>query len=223
MEELIKCSRCDIKIPNDRFPLLGLNEYVSKIEQHVCGKCLTSGRMGRKLLRLARKLTTTETPHISTLKQFRYALEQNHQNTKTYSSHRNKLTHRLKISFGITVEDFEAFFRQQNFCCAICGKSFPENLLDTLSAKQKFPLVVDHDHVTGKIRGLLCSNHNSGLGLFEDNALLLRKAATYLDRTKPLRTQDLFIRSKKQEAELRDLRLAQRKDAFRDHIPVKYI
>lgn len=41
-------------------------------------------------------------------------------------------------------------------------------------------LVIDHDHQTGKLRGLLCYRHNTGLGLFRDNPILLEKAAAYL-------------------------------------------
>lgn len=44
-------------------------------------------------------------------------------------------------------------------------------------------LHVDHDHKTGKVRGRLCGRHNQGLGLFQDNPRLLRKAALYLEQT----------------------------------------
>lgn len=42
-------------------------------------------------------------------------------------------------------------------------------------------LHVDHDHVTGKVRGLLCSRCNTGIGMMGDNTALLRKAIEYLE------------------------------------------
>ena len=47
--------------------------------------------------------------------------------------------------------------------------------------KKQKRLSVDHNHITGKIRGLLCSSCNVGLGVFKDSPDLLRKAIKYLD------------------------------------------
>jgi hypothetical protein len=44
-------------------------------------------------------------------------------------------------------------------------------------------LVVDHDHSTGKVRGLLCSRHNTGIGQFRDNIQELQRAIDYLSET----------------------------------------
>ena len=56
--------------------------------------------------------------------------------------------------------------------CAICGGN--------RSIKDTFRLGIDHDHATGRIRGLLCGNCNIGLGHFDDSPGLLEKAADYL-------------------------------------------
>jgi hypothetical protein len=62
---------------------------------------------------------------------------------------------------------------EQNYRCAICGTDKPTG--------KWVVFAVDHCHVTGKVRGLLCNECNRGMGLLRDDATLLRKAADYLD------------------------------------------
>ena len=83
----------------------------------------------------------------------------------------------LKQSYGITEEDYAVILEQQRGVCAICGDG--PNAHWVRSQKNKV-LAVDHDHKTGKIRGLLCAKCNAGLGAFLDNPKLLRKAVKYL-------------------------------------------
>jgi hypothetical protein len=84
----------------------------------------------------------------------------------------------FRRQYGITYNDYLALHEKQLGLCAICGN--PEKLI-----KQgvKFDLAVDHDHVTGRIRGLLCNNCNRALGLMKDDALVLQSALDYLRRT----------------------------------------
>lgn len=83
----------------------------------------------------------------------------------------------LKRHYGIGVAEYETLYADQNGTCAICGK--PETAAD--KSGRIFLLAVDHDHSTGAVRGLLCSNHNRGLGLFSDSADQLRAAIAYLE------------------------------------------
>lgn len=76
--------------------------------------------------------------------------------------------------FNLTLEQYDAMFEAQHGACAICGYS------DT--SDPKFFPMVDHCHVTGRVRGLLCSNCNHALGKFKDSPERLRKAAEYLER-----------------------------------------
>jgi Recombination endonuclease VII len=62
-------------------------------------------------------------------------------------------------------------FERQNGTCAICGREEWEKVK---------VLGVDHDHKTGRVRGLLCTDCNMGLGKFKDDPALLRKAIKYL-------------------------------------------
>lgn len=83
----------------------------------------------------------------------------------------------LKKSFGITLATYEELALRQNWLCAICGE--PERSKDKDGAPRRMP--VDHCHKTGKIRGLLCSSCNRGLGLFKDQPEILNKAIAYLN------------------------------------------
>jgi hypothetical protein len=74
--------------------------------------------------------------------------------------------------FGITVSDYEAMLRDQNYRCILCGSEEWECRDDVLA--------IDHDHKTGKVRGLLCNSCNLGLGHFRDNPDLLERAQNYL-------------------------------------------
>lgn len=79
----------------------------------------------------------------------------------------------LKRKFGLTLADFARMKNEQGGGCAICGTTEPGG--------QGNRLHVDHDHTSGQVRGLLCSNCNRGLGHFQDDPELLRKAISYLN------------------------------------------
>jgi hypothetical protein len=72
--------------------------------------------------------------------------------------------------YGLTLEDYDALLKAQDGLCAICHK--PERKNPSLS--------VDHNHITGKVRGLLCDRCNRVLGAVEDTVEILRSAIDYL-------------------------------------------
>jgi hypothetical protein len=76
-------------------------------------------------------------------------------------------TYHLKRRYGITAAEADAMLEEQGGLCAIC-KAAPA-------------VHVDHDHVTGRVRALLCFNCNGGLGQFRDDPGLLYLAAFYLE------------------------------------------
>lgn len=77
----------------------------------------------------------------------------------------------FKSKYGITTKEYDELYTGQSGCCALCSKH---------STELSRPLCVDHDHETGKVRGLLCSTCNSGLGKLGDNEEGLLKALEYL-------------------------------------------
>ena len=76
--------------------------------------------------------------------------------------------------FGITVEQYENISAAQEDRCAICSSHSPIGR----------NLAVDHDHFTGKVRGLLCTTCNAAIGMFKEDANLVLLAYEYLKPVK---------------------------------------
>lgn len=83
----------------------------------------------------------------------------------------------LMSNFGITLSDYAALAAEQDNKCAICAN--PETEMRNGKVKA---LAVDHDHATGKVRGLLCVACNTGLGKLGENRNVLLSAIRYLDK-----------------------------------------
>lgn len=82
----------------------------------------------------------------------------------------------LKKRFNLTQFEYDLILENQNGVCAICKEE--EKVIDGQSKKLK-PLSVDHCHNTGKIRGLLCTACNTGIGLLKHEPYILKAAAEY--------------------------------------------
>ena len=89
-----------------------------------------------------------------------------------------KRQRRIKDQYGITLEDYDQMFEQQNGVCAICHKS--ETALSQFGGVRR--LAVDHNHKTGQVRGLLCTRCNSVIGYVYEDVTVLLEAAVYLER-----------------------------------------
>jgi hypothetical protein len=81
----------------------------------------------------------------------------------------------LRRKFGLTAEQYDAMVVAQNGVCAICHKPCQNK-------RSKGRLSVDHDHVTGKVRALLCHLCNFGVGAMRDDSMVLRAAADYVEK-----------------------------------------
>ena len=78
-------------------------------------------------------------------------------------------TNHLRRTYGMTQEEFDKMFSGQSGRCAICFRS-------------NGIWHIDHDHCTGKVRGILCHSCNLGLGRFSDSVEHLRSAIAYLEK-----------------------------------------
>jgi hypothetical protein len=82
----------------------------------------------------------------------------------------------LKITFGITPEQYDEMCVKQNFKCAVCREK------DDMGKR----LSIDHDHSTGRIRGLLCTKCNLALGNLKDNTESIKRLLVYLTSSEAL-------------------------------------
>lgn len=80
----------------------------------------------------------------------------------------------VKFRYGLSLEDYDAALANG---CAVCGVGPDESRM-----------VMDHDHESGSVRSVLCTNCNLGLGLFQDEPDRLRAAADYLEHHLPINT-----------------------------------
>lgn len=93
-----------------------------------------------------------------------------------HNKSKEKLRQKMRYHlYKITETQYQTLVERQDNLCAICNTNTPGG---------RGNWHVDHDHQTGKVRGLLCHCCNTGLGLFKDNPDLLLKAKEYLNGSK---------------------------------------
>jgi endogenous inhibitor of DNA gyrase (YacG/DUF329 family) len=143
-----------------------------KIESVNCVHC------GKEFVRQnpRKKLCSDKCKHDSW-----YSKEENriakHKRSLTWLSRNPDRNHakKLKHLYKMTIEQYKSMESDQNGVCKICKRVCPSGR----------KLSVDHCHISGKIRGLLCMKCNKGLGSFEDNMENMKIAIQYLEEHKP--------------------------------------
>jgi len=105
--------------------------------------------------------------------------ERRHRKQRQYTANnRYKIkVKRLIKKYGITLLEYTEKLNLQDGCCAICGTKLYGDKTTHL----------DHDHITGKLRGILCWNCNGGLGNFMDDTERLKAAIVYLEKWKEVK------------------------------------
>lgn len=87
---------------------------------------------------------------------------------------------KLKRLYGITVDQYNKMLANQKGGCALCGSTSPLTGNRTYKRTARIAFDVDHDHKTGKVRGLLCTRCNRLVGLANDDANTARRLVEYL-------------------------------------------
>jgi len=100
----------------------------------------------------------------------RHITKYNNQWNKDHRDHRRQC--KIERLYGLSHKNWLKMWEDQNGRCKICGENFTK----------PGDANVDHNHKTGKIRGLICRKCNLGLGNFNDDPELLIKASKYLKK-----------------------------------------
>ncbi len=140
-------------------PLSHFGTYISrdvKYHRTICKDCRNQNEK------------TQRDDHTRWLDRQRYKLKKDNNPQEVKDYYRDW---HLRKKYNLTLEEFNILSESQNNLCAICES--PE--------KSHKNLVVDHNHNTGEIRGLICSSCNKALGHAKDNKVLLEKMIMYLD------------------------------------------
>lgn len=103
---------------------------------------------------------------------------------KTYKNREDARAYdyRLKKHYGITTEQKKQMFEQQGHCCAICKSKSSGRLIKGKEAVWN----IDHDHETGKVRGILCIHCNTALGIAKESIERLYAMIDYIKLHKNL-------------------------------------
>ena len=164
-----KCSRCQVEKPHEEFyKHKGRNDGIDD-SCVVCKKAARRTPHAKELARARAKIRWSR-PDQQELnrkrsRDFRYSEKGQVYILKDY----------LRRNYNLTIQQYNKMFADQGGCCAICKKHETEF---------KKRLSIDHDHITGEVRELLCQFCNTSLGNFDDNEDRLMEAVNYLRKHK---------------------------------------
>lgn len=95
----------------------------------------------------------------------------------------DKTYHKLK-KFNLSLKQYKQIIKEQNNRCLICGKNFDDIYRNLKQNHVYYTPRIDHDHKSGKVRGILCHHCNTALGSFNENPFILLRALKYLKENK---------------------------------------
>jgi len=152
-----KCSKCSKSKPLEEYTTQKLGKYGKTACCKVCSNIRNKGLKNNRKLGLPTAISQRKRIH------------------GVVSDPLYLVSQKLKSNYGITLEDYNIIFNSQEGRCKICTRHQMEF---------KKRLHVDHCHKTGKVRGLLCTKCNFGLGYLNDDVTLLTNAIEYLNKNK---------------------------------------
>lgn len=173
-----ECSKCkEIKSINEFY----ISKNIKDGYQNNCKKCALLYSQSRRTpqtkekARNYMKIYRTKPDTQNRIKKYLNNNKERISKQRTLYTKKNKeklREKRLLRKFGLSIDEYNRMTLEQNNCCKICNRHAAESNFEKLS--------VDHNHKTGKVRGLLCNKCNAALGLFMDDATIINSALNYL-------------------------------------------
>lgn len=145
------CSVCNLNMPLSEFRFIRKNKNGTDLYKAQCVEC-------HRKQQLERYHNLSDNIKI----------ERRTKNRETLGKDYFK-RHRLNKQYNLTLEEFDFMYESQNGKCYICEKK--------ISGRE---VKVDHNHLTGKVRKLLCHNCNTSLGLLNEDVKIFEKCIEYL-------------------------------------------
>jgi len=172
------CSVCKQEKPVSDFNLQHANGHGYSKYRPECKICQSVKARSNPKIKASRKIyNATHKEELKRRKAEYLSNPENLEKSRVYARqyhHKNpqRSRDRLFKKYGITAQQYDEILQNQNGCCAIFG---------TVKNGERMNFVIDHNHETGKVRGLLCTQCNAGIGNFKENLFSLSNAATYLE------------------------------------------
>lgn len=145
------------------------------VETKVCKRC--RNKLPIDNFSLYEKLSTTGKPYVYRQTLCKVCIREYNQEQRNNTSPKRRREISILYNYGLQPEDYRRLMEEQRNGCAVCGASHNRGQ----KLVEEYPLVVDHDHNTGIVRGLLCDWCNRGLHAIEETEWR-KKAEDYLQK-----------------------------------------
>jgi hypothetical protein len=166
MTETKRCVQCgEVKDLEDFYKMKGMRDG----HRNDCKACNLAARRARYLSDPQKAIKRVKDWQVAN--RGRHLETQRRRRQRPEARARERAGH-LKRKYGITLQEYERLLAAQGGRCAICRRL----------PRGDISLHVDHEHGTGRVRGLLCFRCNNALGDFGDSRDLLQSAVRYLER-----------------------------------------
>lgn len=144
-------------------------------------KCLTCNESGKRFYNYEHEKKCTDCMKIRRKESYKANREYVLKRVSRYrKGNPDKIKHtKLKQAYGISFEEYQTMVQKQNGVCVVCERPEKVRWKGRLTK-----LAVDHDHKTGKVRGLLCQRCNRALGLLDEDRHSVKRLFAYIVKHK---------------------------------------